>query len=119
MLRKAAIHHMLEAAHVITKCKDFVIVGSGALIATRNDLPGTLMMTPEIDLYARDAKDPEDTASLIEATLGSASWFFKTYNYYADAVSSETATMPTDWTDRAKAPTCKIAFNNDPTARVC
>ncbi len=67
MLREDAIRHILQSAHAITRRKDFVLVGSGALIATGRNFPATL--TPEIDIYARDAAGPDDIADVIEATL--------------------------------------------------
>jgi hypothetical protein len=114
ILKKSHIEHVLRAAVEITKCKEFVIIGSGALIATAKNLPATLMSTDEVDIYVVDTNNPEEMQELIEAHLGSDSQFAKTYKYHADAVGMETAIMPMDWSDRA----IKLNLLIDPTIKI-
>ena len=101
ILKKAHILHLVTRIHRVTGCKDLVLVGSGALIAAAKTLPASLMHTGEADVYARDALDPERVEDLIQIHFGQGSQYEKTYKYYADAVSPDTAVLPDDWTARS------------------
>ena len=101
LLKRSGIQHMVRSVATITNCRDIVLVGSGALIAAVRHLPAELMQTNEVDLYVRDASDPEDVQQLIEGTLGEGTYFQKTFRYHVDAVSARTAVFPADWQTRA------------------
>jgi hypothetical protein len=100
MLRKADIDHILRAAAAITNQFSFVLIGTGAVIATARHIPALLMMTPEIDLYV-EGDDSEMFSDLIDATIGQGSIFHRTFHYYGDGVGARTAIMPRDWRSRA------------------
>jgi hypothetical protein len=62
MLRKQNIDHILRAAAAITNQSSFVLIGTGAVIATALHIPASLMMTPELDLYV-DGDESETHAA--------------------------------------------------------
>jgi hypothetical protein len=101
MLRRPDIDHILRAAAVITDHARFVVVGTGAVIITARHIPAAMMLTAEIDLYADGVDDPEPISDLIDATIGHGSMFHRTFHYYGDGVSPDTAIMPADWRTRA------------------
>jgi hypothetical protein len=102
MLRRPDIDHILRAAASLSGCARFVIVGTGAVIATARHIPLAMMMTEEIDIYAEAAADIEMISDLIDATIGRYSRFHYMFGYYGDGVSPRTAIMPLDWRTRAR-----------------
>ena len=101
MLRRDDIDHILRAAASITNHRRFVVIGTGAVIITARHIPAAMRLTPEIDLYADGIADPEPVSDLIDATIGHGSMFHRTFHYYGDGVSPNTAIMPADWRLRA------------------
>ena len=101
MLRRRDIDHILRAAASLSGETRFVMVGTGAVIATANHIPVAMMLTQEIDIYAEDAADPEWVSDLIDGSIGRYSQFHRTFGYYGDGVSERTAIMPLDWRSRA------------------
>jgi hypothetical protein len=88
MLRKQDIDHILRAAAAITNQSSFVLIGTGAVIATARHIPAFLMMTSEIDLYV-EGDDSEIFSDLIDATIGQGSIFHRTFRYYGDGVGTQ------------------------------
>jgi hypothetical protein len=101
MLRRSDIDHILRAAASLSGCRRFVMVGTGAVIATAKHIPVVMMLTEEIDIYAEDAPDPGLVSDLIDGSIGRDSQFHRTFGYYGDGVSPRTAIMPSDWRSRA------------------
>jgi hypothetical protein len=101
MLRRPDINHILRAAASLSGYSRFVMVGTGAVIATAKHIPVVMMMTEEIDIYVEDAADPDWISDLIDGSIGRDSQFHRTFGYYGDGVSKRTAVMPLDWRDRA------------------
>jgi hypothetical protein len=101
VLRRCDIDHILRAAASLTNHPRFVVVGTGAVIITARHIPASMMMTEEIDLYAEDVADSQLLSDLIDGTIGHGSLFHRTFRYYGDGVSPETAIMPPDWRSRA------------------
>ncbi len=101
MLRRSEIDHILRAAASLSGHARFVMVGTGAVIATARHIPVAMMLTEEIDIYVEEASDPDLISDLIDASIGRYSQFHKTFGYYGDGVSSRTAVMPLDWRSRA------------------
>jgi hypothetical protein len=101
MLRRPDIDHILRAAASLSGHCRFVMVGTGAVIATAKHIPVAMMMTEEIDIYVEDAADPDWISDLIDASIGRYSQFHRTFGYYGDGVSKRTAVMPLDWRQRA------------------
>lgn len=102
MLSRDKIHHILRAAATLTEQTSFVMVGSGALILNARSLPATLMLTPEIDIYAPDADDVELVSEIIDGSLGRDSPFHARFGYFCDGVSPTTAILPAGWEARQK-----------------
>ena len=101
MLRRADIDHILRAAAALSGHTRFVMVGTGAVIATARHIPVAMMLTEEIDIYAEAADDIGLVSDLIDGAIGRDSQFHRTFGYYGDGVSPGTATMPLDWRSRA------------------
>jgi hypothetical protein len=101
MLRRSDVDHILRAAASLSGHRKFVMVGTGAVIATAKHIPVAMMLTQEIDIYVEDADDPDWVSDLIDATIGRYSQFHRTFGYYGDGVSKRTAVMPLDWRGRA------------------
>jgi hypothetical protein len=101
MLRRSDIDHILRAAAVLTGHARFVMVGTGAVIATARHIPVAMMLTKEIDIYADGVPDTEALSDLIDGSIGRDSLFDRTFGYYGDGVSARTAVMPIDWRTRA------------------
>jgi len=100
MLRRPDIDHILRAAASLSGHSRFVMVGTGAVIATAKHIPVTMMMT-EVDIYVEGIADSEWVSDLIDASIGRYSQFHRTFGYYGDGVSEQTAVMPLDWRGRA------------------
>ncbi|NLG33752.1 MAG: hypothetical protein GX548_00190 [Lentisphaerae bacterium] len=92
------MEHILRAAAAVTNEREFVVVGSQALLAAVPDLPEPLAQSMKLDLYS--PSNPE-AADLIDGTIGELSPFDGTFGYYAHGVGPETAVLPRDWRSRA------------------
>jgi hypothetical protein len=101
MLRRNNIDHILRAAASLSGHARFVMVGTGAVIATARHIPLAMMLTEEIDIYVEDGPDPDLVSDLIDASIRRDSRFHRTFGYYGDGVSERTAIMPLDWKTRA------------------
>jgi hypothetical protein len=69
MLRRPDIDHILRAAASLSGHGRFVMVGTGAVIATAPHIPLALMMTEEIDIYVENAPDSDRVSDLIDASI--------------------------------------------------
>jgi len=69
MLRRSEIDHILRAAASLTGYTRFVMIGTGAVIATARHIPVTMMQTGEIDIYAEEAADPVWISDLIDGSI--------------------------------------------------
>jgi hypothetical protein len=92
------VRHVVRAASGITEQTVFVVIGSQAALFQFPDLPQAMRLSPELDIYPRDAVAMAD---LIDGLIGRDSMFHETFGYYADGVGPETARLPRDWSDRA------------------
>ncbi|MBX6368388.1 MAG: hypothetical protein IRZ04_10410 [Rhodospirillales bacterium] len=99
--RRADLDHILRAVKELTGQSRFVLVGSAALIARLRNVPLSMAMSREADIFVDDTEDDESIATLIDGVLGEGSSFHEQFGYYADGVSAATAVMPTDWRSRA------------------
>jgi len=97
-MRRDQMEHILRAAAAVTKERDFVVIGSQALLATLPELPSPLNKSMELDLYP--LANPA-AADLIDGTIGELSPFDETFGYYGHGVAPETAVLPEGWRDRA------------------
>lgn len=95
-MKKQQVDHVLRAAGRITGEKQFIIVGSQALHGKHPDVADSIIRSAEVDLLA--PKRPDRTEWLV--AIGVYSPFHEEFGYYADPVSTETATLPKGWKGR-------------------
>ena len=96
-MTRAALEHLLRAAAAITDERDFVVIGSQAVLGQFPQAPEALLVSIEADLYPRDAIDKSD---LVDGAIGELSQFHETFGYYAHGVDETTATLPAGWRQR-------------------
>lgn len=92
------IIHVLRAAAAITDQRNFVILGSQAVLVQYPNAPEEMRYSNEVDIYPLDQPD---LADLIDGSIGNDSPFHATFGYFADGVGPETATLPEGWKERA------------------
>jgi hypothetical protein len=91
------LEHVLRACGSITGCREIVVIGSQALLASHPDAPDDLLRSMEVDCYPLD--DPAK-ADLIDGSIGELSPFHATFGYYAHGIGPETAALPAGWRAR-------------------
>ena len=96
-MNRAALEHILRAASAIANQREFVVIGSQAILGQYPDAPASLLASIEADLYPRYAPERSD---LVDAAIGELSAFHQAFGYYAHGVDDTTATLPAGWTDR-------------------
>ena len=96
-MQRHELEHIVRASAGITGRKQFIIVGSQAVLGQFPDAPTELLVSREADIYCPD--DP-DATDLIDGSIGELSPFEQTFSYYAHGVGPETAIVPTGWKDR-------------------
>jgi hypothetical protein len=95
---RAQMDHIIRAAADITGEREFVIIGSQAILGNDDvDPPPSLLVSMEADIYP--ARAPEK-ADLIDGSLGDGSQFHQTFGYYAHGIGPETAKAPAGWENR-------------------
>ncbi len=97
-MKREQVEHILRAAGAITGRKEWVIVGSQAILAAITDAPDEITVSEELDLYA---PGDEYASDLLDGSIGERSPFHETFGYYAHGVGAETATLPSRWRERA------------------
>jgi hypothetical protein len=100
------LEHVLRACGSIAACREIVVIGSQALLASCPEAPEELTRSMEVDCYPLE--DPS-RADLIDGSIGELSPFHETFGYYAHGIGPETATLPSGWRERA------IRFESDNT----
>jgi hypothetical protein len=105
-MTRAALEHLLRAASALTNEREFVIIGSQAILGQFPEAPSALLVSLEADIYPRYA--PEKSG-LIDGAIGELSAFHQTFGYYAHGVDETTATLPADWETRV------VPLHNDNT----
>lgn len=96
-MTRDALEHLLRAAAAITNERDFVVIGSQAVLGQFPQAPDALLVSIEADLYPRDAAEKSD---LIDGAIGELSDFHEAFGYYAHGVDDTTATLPAGWQAR-------------------
>ena len=91
------LEHVLRAGGSITGCREIVVIGSQALLASCPHAPEELLVSMEVDCYPRD--NPA-MADLIDGSIGELSPFHATFGYYAHGIGPETALLPARWSER-------------------
>jgi hypothetical protein len=96
-MQRQQLEHIIRAATGITGAKEFVIIGSQAVLGQFPNSPDELLVSIEADLFSlRSAAD----ADLIDGSIGEGSPFHQTFGYYAHGVAEETAILPSGWKER-------------------
>jgi len=103
-VRRAELEHVLRAASRILHQRDFLVVGSAAILGSFDDdaLPVEATRSDEADLAPYDDADGIKSME-IEGSLGQGSMFHGTFGYYADGVDFTTAITPDGWQGRLVA----------------
>jgi len=108
-MKRDQVEHILRAAGAITGRKEWVLVGSQAILGPVPDAPADLTASEELDLFA---PGDEHASDLIDGSIGERSPFHESFGYYAHGVGAETATLPPRWRERA------VLIQSDATAGV-
>jgi hypothetical protein len=109
-MRRDQMEHILRAASSITNEREFVVLGSQALLAAFPELGAPLDKSMDLDIYPLHQPD---AAALIDGTIGELSPFDETFGYYAHGIGPETAIMPSGWRNRS------IRVQNENTGGAC
>lgn len=96
-MQRTELEHVIRAAAGITGEKEFVIIGSQAILATFPNAPEALLVSNEADIFHLTNAEITDA---IDGTIGELSSFHLTFSYYAHGVSEQTAVLPVGWKDR-------------------
>ncbi len=96
-MQRHQLEHIIRAATGITGTKEFVIVGSQAVLGQFPQAPEELLASIEADVFS--LRSPEES-DLIDGSIGEGSPFHKTFGYYAHGVGPETAVLPDGWRER-------------------
>lgn len=96
-MRIDQLEHILRAAGGITDEREFVVIGSQAILGSVALPPPELTRSAEVDLYPRHAPEKAD---LIDGALGDGSLFQTTFGYWAHGVGPETAVLAPGWERR-------------------
>ncbi len=96
-MRRSDLEHLIRAAGRIAGEREWVVIGSQAVLGQFPDAPVALLMSMEVDLYP--LARPE-LADKVDGAIGEGSVFHQTHGYYAQGVGPETATLPAGWRRR-------------------
>jgi hypothetical protein len=96
-MQRAALEHILRAASAIANEREFIVIGSQAVLGQFPNPPEALLRSIEADVYPRHAPEKSD---LIDGAIGELSAFHQSFGYYAHGVDDTTATLPAGWMDR-------------------
>ena len=94
-MKREQLEHVLRAASRVVEQRDFLVVGSAAILGSYPDevLPVEASRSDEADLAPFDDPTGEKSAA-VEGSLGQLSPFHAMYGYYADGVDFTTAAPP-------------------------
>ena len=96
-MNRLQLEHVLRASASLSGCREMVVIGSQALLASHPDAPEALLRSMEVDLYPLEAPEKAD---LIDGSIGELSPFHDAFGYYAHGVGVETAILPAGWRGR-------------------
>jgi len=96
-MQRSQLEHVIRASAGITGAKEFIIIGSQAVLGQFPNAPAELLISIEADIYS--LRNPQD-ADLIDGSIGEGSPFHQTFGYHAHGVAEETAILPLGWKDR-------------------
>ena len=96
-MKRSHLHALLREASELSGHREFVIVGSLAILGAVADPPDAMVMSIDVDAYMK--ADPGRTGEFIEA-LGQGSPFEDEHGYYLDPVSPSLPSFPEGWQER-------------------
>ncbi len=96
-MNRAALEHILRAAAAIVNEREFIVIGSQAILGQYPNAPGSLLASIEADVYPRYAPGKSD---VIDGAIGELSMFHQTFGYYAHGIDDTTAVLPSGWAER-------------------
>ena len=96
-MKRSELEHLIPAAGQIAGEREFVIIGSQAILGQFPDAPAGFLASMECDLYPK--RRPE-LADKVDGAIGEASKFHEEFGYYAQGVAPDTATLPRGWQRR-------------------
>ena len=96
-MQRHQLEHVIRASAGITGAKEFVIIGSQAVLGQFPNAPAELLISIEADLFS--PRNPAE-ADLIDGSIGEGSPFHQTFGYHAHGVAEETAVLPAGWKER-------------------
>jgi hypothetical protein len=96
-LNREQLRTLLLEASQRTSHKEFVIVGSLAILGAVVNPPPQMVVSIDVDVYLKN--DPQRTGELVEA-LGQGSTFEDDHGYYLDPVSPNLPSFPQSWESR-------------------
>ena len=96
-MNRASLEHVLRAAASISGEREFVVIGSQAVLGQFPEAPAALLVSIEVDLYPRHAPQKSD---VVDGAIGELSDFHTSFGYYAHGVDETTATLPDGWESR-------------------
>jgi hypothetical protein len=97
-VNRGDIEHVVRAAADIVN-DEIVVIGSQAIVVQFDDLPESLLVSMEADVFPLRA--PE-RAIEIDGALGDGSDFHEQFGFYGHGVGPETPRAPAGWLDRSK-----------------
>lgn len=95
-MKKSEVEHVLRAASKICDDDEFIIIGSQSLHGRYPDVADTILMSYEVDLFAKNKTEMTEELN----SIGNYSPFHDLNGYYADPVSERTAVLPRKWKER-------------------
>jgi hypothetical protein len=96
-LKRRQLEHVIRAAGAVTDCRELIVIGSQAILATYPEAPAALLVSQEADVYVPER---EELSTLIDGTIGELSPFHQTFGYYGHGVGPSTAILPSGWESR-------------------
>jgi hypothetical protein len=106
-MKRVELEHILRAASGITGEREFIVIGSQAILASHPDAPPELLASRDADLFH---PTNAEATELVDGTIGELSAYEATFGYYAHGVAEETATLPAGWKERL-VPICNENTN--------
>ena len=104
-MNRAQLAHVLRSASRIAGDNDVLVVGSQAILGSRDEdqLSAEATASMEADIaFLDDANRAK--ADEVEGGIGEFSAFHEEFGYYAKGVHVDTVTLPTGWADRLLRP---------------
>lgn len=103
-MNRTQLAHALRAAADLLGEREFVVVGSAAILGSFPEalMTEALVMSVEVDLVPPNDAD-EEKAIILDGAQGELSQFHQSHGFYIDGVSVNTSRSPAGWQKRVVA----------------